>query len=174
MSKKNRAPIVVAVVAGVCVTSLAAYMAVQPKNPPINNGVVTSQNKPGGPDRPVKVLTPRYEGSDLKLDEKDAKAPEGTDGMVHVINTYLDQVPAVPKDARLKTLTMDGGTAMLSFSSSFERTYGTDDEQTIIKGVLSSLAQFPEVKKAKFLVEGKPMETIGNVDLTEPLDVEKS
>lgn len=163
----------VAVIAGLCVTGLAAYMATQNRNEPVGEKTVAGQNIPAV-DRPVKVLTPRYEGNDLKLEEKDAKAPEGTDGMVQVVNSYLDQVPAVPKDARLKSLTMDGGTAMLSFSATFERTYGTDDEQTIIKGILSSLAQFPDVKKAKFLVEGKPLETLGNIDLTEPLDVEKS
>lgn len=119
----------------------------------------------------VKVYTPRYERGNLKLDPGIAKPAATEDSRVFAVNQYLSGISVVPKAARAVKCEISGGVATLDFTPEFETSYGTEDEQTILKGLLTVMAQFKGVEKVKFTVQGRTLESIGNVDLTEPQPV---
>ena len=119
----------------------------------------------------VKVYSPRYEGDKLKLDPGIQHTIKDEDPKVFAINAFLKTLKVVPKDAVAKTCIVANGTATIDFSPAFETSYGTEDEQTILKGIMTTMSQFKGVKFVKMTVGGKTLESIGNVDLTEPQPV---
>lgn len=143
-------------------------MATLPKELPASKKAVVDE-----PSRreDVKVYRPRYEKGELKLDPGTVKPPEKTDPKVFAVNSYLKNLGFIPKGAALKTCTVKDGLATLDFNAEFETTYGTEDEQTVVKGLMTTMAQFSDVHAVKMTVEGKPLETLGNIDLTQPLPV---
>lgn len=177
----------VAILIGVfCLTGLAAYVVNGPafkvpeneqreathkpveKNTDEPNVSISSQEKGRGTE--VTILKPKFENGELTFTESKTTAKSG-ETILTAVNEYLAQIPAVDKDARLLGVEMHGGIATLKFSPTFESGYGTDDEKSIIVGILTTLGQFPEIKKAQFTIEGKQLESLGHIDLTEPQDV---
>lgn len=148
----------------------AASGGVKDPAPPAEQQVKTDDPKR---TQPVVKVTPKFNNGELKFQTSASKARPGTNAYVDVVNDFLEQVPAVPKEARLISVKMEGGVAMLDFSPEFNRTYGTDDERTVVNGVLAALAQFNEIKRVQFLAGGKPIETLGSIDLTEPQEIER-
>lgn len=187
--KKNARGATAAILAGVfVVTGLAAYIANGPgKNVPAPEA---RQDKPElsptvkAPDtqhhadnqakketQDVTLYTPKYDGGELKFDKTPGTANAGSDAMIKVVNEYLAKIPAVPKEGRLKGVEIHGGIATLSFTPEFENGYGSEDEETIVVGILTALGQFPDIKKAQFTIEGKQLESLGHADLSTPQDV---
>jgi|SRR5579885_348095 len=110
----------------------------------------------------------------LKLDGRVVTIPKGEDPHVYLVNQYLDDLHAKglgKKDARLLGVDVRGGTAYADFNQSFDETYGTSDEGNVLNGILTTFGQFPEIDRVQFEIDGKPMETTGNVDLSQPQDV---
>ncbi|HZH97334.1 MAG TPA: GerMN domain-containing protein [Fimbriimonadaceae bacterium] len=117
------------------------------------------------------VLTPYYEGDNLKFRHLDVPVPNGQDAPVYVVNSFLRESKVYGSDVRLLSIDIRDGVAHLYFNEGFSGTQGTEDEQTVIQGISASLAQFPEIKKALFYANGEQVKSIGSIDLTEPLDV---
>ena len=167
--KVSKAPLVVGILGLALVGTLAAYIVNSPgrvvDEPAQSRGA--SNSKPAD----VKVYTPSYEKGELKLKSTSTKPVEKQDPHVLAVNSFLEQLKMVPKDARLLSCKVSEGTATLDFSPAFETTYGTEDEQTVLKGVLTTMGQFDDVKGVRFTVAGRGLETLGNVDLTQPQEV---
>jgi spore germination protein GerM len=90
---------------------------------------------------------------------------------VFLVNEYLNQLHARglgDKSARVIGIDVRNGTAFLAFNPAFEQTYGTSDEGIVLNGILRTLSQFPEIEKVQFEIDGKPMDTLGNIDLSQP------
>ncbi len=121
--------------------------------------------------RPVTVLTPRYSDDKLLFDKTQKTSPEGQDAMVYALNEFLAGSKVTPTDARAESCTVKDGVAMVEFSKAFDRTYGTEDEHTVVEGILRTMGQFPEISSVQFNVGGQPLETLGNIDLTTPQPV---
>lgn len=114
----------------------------------------------------VKVYTPRYEGSDLRFSSTTVKTPPDTDRIVFAVNKFLEASKVVPQGARARSASLAAGKLVLDFDPQFDQTYGTEDEQTLVKGILTAVGQFDEVASVQLTVGGKPLETLGNIDLT--------
>lgn len=165
----------------VVVGGLAAYVKFTPADK------VTPQEAPHvlrkGPDvditeHPIEssrgkvlVFTPRYEGETLKLDSVETPVPAGEDPRVFAVNAFLQASKIVERTARLLSVDVKDGEATLSFNEAFAGGYGTDDEHTLIDGLRASLGQFEEIQKLRLTIEGKPIESLGSVELTDGLDV---
>jgi hypothetical protein len=162
-SNNSKKPVWAAMAALIVLGGVTTYALMSPRQIPSD----LSKDKP----KQVKQLTPKYDKGSLTFEESQAVAPAGTDPMAQVVNDYLDKVPAVPKDAQLLDVKMEGATAVLNFNDAFRAGYGTEDEQIVIQGILSSLAQFSEVQNVLFKINGQPLESIGNIDLSEPQPV---
>jgi hypothetical protein len=130
---------------------------------------ISTQDK--GKPQDVTLLTPKFTNGDLTFEKSKGVAGEGKDAILKVVNEYLAKIPAVPKEGRLTDVEQHGGIATLKFTPEFENGYGSEDEEMIIVGILTSLAQFPEIKKAQFTIEGKQLESLGHMDLTTPQHV---
>ncbi len=157
---------------GVCSLALLCGVGYYVANLPKESGTATKTVRDQTPSRKdVKVYTPRYDKGELKLDPGTVKPPETADPRVFAVNAYLANLGFVPKGSALKTCIVKDGLATLDFNSAFETTYGTEDEQTVVKGLMTTMAQFPEIHSVLITVEGKSIETLGNIDLTQPLPV---
>lgn len=119
------------------------------------------------------TLTPEFKNDDLTFNKEDKTPPAGVEPMAWTIDQYLRTLTAVPKEAHVLGVTVDNYVATVDFSKEIEAGYGTTDEQTLVNGVLTVMSQFKDVNAVKFTVEGKAIETFGNIDLTEPQRVLK-
>ncbi len=167
MSKSKNKPVIFIVAAAALLGGLTVFALNSPRQIPED---LARKEKAG---TSVTELTPKYDNGDLTFDRKEGKTSAGSDAKVQVINDYLNKIPAVPKEAELIDVKMEGTTAVLNFNDAFRSGYGTEDEQIIIKGILTSLSQFPEVQNVLFKINGQPLDSLGNIDLSEPQSVTK-
>ena len=119
----------------------------------------------------VKLVSPSREGTTLKLDEKNGTVPNGEDPRLFAVNHFLQQSNIAPNDAKAIGIQVKDKVAYIDVTKSFEQSYGSLDEEAMLKGLCASLAQFPEIDKVQFLIEGKAVQSLGNVDLSEPIPV---
>jgi hypothetical protein len=171
MGKSSDKSLVVSVllVCAVVAVGVAAYVKLAPADTVPK--VVDTEIRPDGGG--VKLLTPYYADDVLKFRIEEVNVPTETDPHVYAVNRYLDLVPVVPEGAVLKSVTVENTIAVLDFSAEFASSYSTFDESTIVNGILTTMGQFPEVAYVKFMVEGKRLETLGNLDLIDPLEVQR-
>lgn len=120
---------------------------------------------PGGS---VTVFAPTYKGENLAFSKSTATVPEGVDPKVFAVNEYLRVAKIAAPDARLLSVDVRGGIASLDFNDAMNQTFGSDDESTLLNGILQTMGQFPDVNSVLFFSQGKPIESFGNVDLTSP------
>lgn len=160
----------IVMVSVVLLLALLAYVKFAPAD-------VVPQEKEVKEDKPVgggvRLLTPYYKDNELAFRTSDVEVPPGVDKYVFVVNQYLRSVEAVPKDALLETCTVKDGVATLDFNEAFRTTYGTDDESTLINGLLTVMGQFDDVLFVKVLIKGQKVETLGNYDLIDPQQVQR-
>ncbi len=81
-------------------------------------------------------------------------------------------ISAIPAGTELLDIDIKGGVAYVDFSRDLVRNApgGSAGEAMTIYSVVNSLTTFPAVKKVKFLVEGRPVDTLaGHADLSEPI-----
>jgi len=165
--KTDLTPWILVLIGALGVGALAAYV----KGVPADRIPVDLSRDAGAATRRhhnVESYTPRYEQGNLKFTKRSVPVPEGQDPVVYSVNEYLRQSTVAPEGASLQRAKVVDGVVDLDFNESFRTTYGTEDEQTILNGILTVLGQFPDVVSARFLIDGKPLETLGNVDLSEP------
>ncbi len=156
-------------VAVVALGAMAGYVVLTPS--PVKRGdneaPLPVEKTAKQTEREVEVLTPRFVGRELRFEARSQTPPQGEDARVFAVNAFLDRVAAAPRQARATSCAVKDGLATVNFTAEFDQTYGTDDEQVIVNGVLTALGQFPDIQTALFQVEGRPLETLGNIDLTE-------
>lgn len=82
----------------------------------------------------------------------------------------------IPSGTRLLGLNFKNGLATIDFSHEFSDNFhgGSDAEALLVRSILRTLSQFSQVKHVRLLVEGKPLDTLGHLDLSEALDVKMS
>ncbi len=142
------------------------------KMAPADEVVREAQNEQQVGGEGAHILTPYYtDDHELKFRSEPVVVPKDVDPHVFVVNKYLRDTPFIPKDAELKTCTIEGDTATLDFNSAFYTSYGTEDESTVINGILAVMGQFKDVSFVRIIVDGKPIDTLGNLELTDPLPV---
>lgn len=160
------------------VGSLAGWVAMNP-TPAIEMGrerrveptPIVPKPAPEPEQATVEVLTPYYRDLELGFRSERQVLPIGENPKVYAVNRYLDSVTAAPAGARARTCVVNRGVATLDFASEFATSYGTFDEQLVVVGVLRAMGQFPEVHSVQITVDGRPIETLGNIDLLSPLPV---
>ena len=76
-----------------------------------------------------------------------------------------------PAGTQVHSVTVKGDTVTADFNQNFAaRGQGSYNERMMVNAIVCTLTEFPEIKKVKFLVEGKDIDTIsGHMDLLDPL-----
>ncbi len=149
---------------------LAYYVGNSPNSdlPGRNSAQATAKLEEGK----AKVFTPKMDGATPVLEEQHLDVPKGEDPAVFSVNEFLTRSHVTPDGAKLLGVDVDPeGVATLSFNQKFRQSYGSTDEKTLLDGIRSSLGQFPKIKRIRFTIEGEILESLGNVDLSEPIDV---
>ena len=80
--------------------------------------------------------------------------------------------PTLPPTATFRSVRVDGESATVDFGREFAEGLpgGSNAEMIALFSVVDSLAfNFPSIKKVTFLLEGEPVKTLGQLDLTAPL-----
>ncbi len=118
----------------------------------------------------MAIKRPKYDDEgNLRFESRTEDVPKNTTAYLAAINGFLGEAKLTPEGASATSASLKDGVLTVVFNKAFDSTYGTEDEQTLVNGILVSAGQFPEVKKVKFTIEGRPMETMGNIDLSQPL-----
>jgi len=157
------------------VGGLTVYVANLPKIEPARMRSTTAQARLSAPDASsgtrVVVLMPEYVQGQLTFKETLQSVALGESPEVFAINAFLKNTGIVPVSAKAVSVAVSDGMATVVFSKEFETTYGTEDEQTLVKGILTTLGQFHNIKKVAFKIGDHSLETLGSIDLSEPQDV---
>lgn len=151
------------------VTGLAVYIKTTPAD-----RVPASEHRRQRQPNTVSVYRPKYVGDHLQFEARRETPPSGQDERVFAINKFLHESGVALEGAELLSCEIRDQIAYLNFNRAFDRTYGTEDEQTLVKGILQVMSQFEGFNSVQILIEGKPMQTMGNIDLTEPLPIHRS
>lgn len=172
---RNLGLLVLALVGLAIVGGLTYYAANLPKMPAKpSEPLVESVNQPdqtNHPSEPVKVLKPAYKDGELTFSETTQNSGTGEAREVFAVNAFLKETKFLPSGARAESVAVKNGLAEVTFTKEFETTYGTEDEQTLVNGILKTLGQFKEIEKVAFKVDGHALDTLGSIDLSEPQPV---
>lgn len=175
--------LIVALCGAAIVGSLAAYVKLTPADRvPEDQRRVESPAKPRvepkvdvsvqkAPEGRVYVFEPYFEGNDLKFNTRMADIPRETPPEVFVLTAFLEASRIPDPSARVLGVDVRDGLAAVSFNSAFAGGYGSTDEQVLIEGIRRSLGQFPAINEVELYIDGTKMETLGSVELAEPLPV---
>ena len=177
---KSRLRVLVAVLALIVCAGLGAYL-VMTHRPPVTppSKPVPEAKSPVETQKKVKVYQVTVEGNQAKLrpTEKEVKVDHSPPEAA--VRALIEQVDTgelanpIPKGTRLLGFKLEKGLATVDLSREFRDNFtgGSEEEGLTIGAVLRTLGQFPEVKRVTFLIEGKPLETLGHLDLSGPQDV---
>ena len=77
-----------------------------------------------------------------------------------------------PQGVKLLGVKVEGGTATVDFDGRLSKGFvgGSTGEEMLVGSVVNTLTNYPEVKEVRFMLDGKPIETIaGHMDLSMPV-----
>ncbi|MCC7434199.1 MAG: GerMN domain-containing protein [Methanoregulaceae archaeon] len=175
--------LIVALCGAAIVGSLAAYVKLTPADrvpedqrrveapakPRIEPQIDVSVEK--APEGRVYVFEPFFDGNDLKFNTRMVDVPKGTSPETYALGAFLEASRIPAPEARVLGVDVRNGLAAVSFNSAFAGGYGSSDEQVLIEGIRRSLGQFPAINELELYIDGTKMETLGSVELSEPLPV---
>jgi hypothetical protein len=161
--------LIMAVIAALIFGGLIYYVKYGPtsKTKPDNPDVVALE-KPQAKEITITVPVPKGGGPQGSFTNRTVKVPAGSDKVVASVNAFLEDTKIVQPEARLIDVKYDQGNAALNFSSNFNQTYGTDDEVTIVQGIMRAVKANSDVKTVTFLAANEPISTLGSIDLAGP------
>lgn len=102
---------------------------------------------------------------------KKTKEEGALEALIHTDPVSKQLMNLFPAGTQVRSVKTDGDTVTVDFNQNFaSRGQGSFNERMMVNAIVCTLTEFPEIKKVKFLVEGKDIETIsGHMDLLDPL-----
>lgn len=119
----------------------------------------------------VYVYRPFMDGDDIAFQAELESVPPGVDSRIFALNRFLRSHPAVPDAAIVTACTIESGVANVTFTPDIVAGYGSEDEGILVRGIVRTMAQWPEVQMVRFLRNGDRIDTFGNIDLSVPIPV---
>jgi len=146
-----------------------------PAAPPRPPDIVITEETPAK----VKVYRVVVENNQPVVRAEEKAVKPGEDPVEIALRRLVEQghnadlANPIPKGTRLLGVKITDGLAQVNLSREFRENFrgGSMAEALIIDVILQTLGQFSEVKQVRLLLEGKPLDTLGHADLSEPLDV---
>ena len=120
-------------------------------------------------DQSSSLFVPTVQDNDVKLIKVAATPAEGVKPEISLLNETLQGLQI--EGARAVGIDIQNGTAMVDFNPAIQKGYGTIEEGYVIKSLQMALGQFKNISKFQVIVEGKPIDSLGNIDLTTPVPV---
>ena len=171
----------IVVVLAACI-GLGAYLAVnqrpqpKPSPPPPSHPV----KKPAEAPTKVKTYRVAVENNRTVLRPTEIEVKAGEDPAEGALKKLIEQGDSadlanpIPKGTRLLSFKFKDDLVTVDFSREFKDNFtgGSAEEGATIGAILKTLGQFPKIKRVEFFVEGKPLDTLGHLDLSGPQDVQ--
>lgn len=167
-----RGVLVLFLILAVAMIAVLAYLSLMPtpKHPTKpENGSQTSKRQDD--DSRVNVFKPSYRDDKMVLEPEPVRVPAGRTKLFAAVSELIRDEKLFPKGVKLLGAEVKGKTAELNFSEELRAGYSTDEEEALLKSLSATVGQFPEVENLRILVAGSAVETLGNVDLSDPLPV---
>jgi len=143
------------------------------------NGSVTTVVKDPNPlTKEFVVYRVQKNGEEILVPEtvryaagKKSREEAALDALIHTDPVSKQLTNLFPPGTDVHSVKVKGDTATVDFNQNFaSRGQGSFTERMMVNAVVSTLTEFPEIKKVKFLVDGKEVDTIsGHMDLLDPL-----
>lgn len=176
--RRTALAIVVVVLVGLCV-GLGVYLSRPKSSAPTT--VVRHEIPPASRPQPreVKLYRVIVENNQPRLQATTETIAADGDPIENAMRQLVGQGSSgaltnpIPKGTKVLGVEVKDGQAKVDFSREFRDNFtgGSEAEALVIGVILRTLAQFDEVKKVQILVEGKPIDSLGHADLSQPLDV---
>ncbi len=115
------------------------------------------------------LFVPAVVNNEVKLNSSLGEVPEGTKRETYLVNQTLASL--MIDKAKVLDITTNGGLAMIHCTPEIQKGYGTMEEGNLIKALSMALGQFKTIKNFQIEVEGHTVESLGNIDLTTPVNV---
>lgn len=154
------------------VTGIAAYVQFAPASEvpkELRRQEPEDKPSPAQPPRPqmqsVSIAVPRIEGDDVVFDVKPLQVPGAKDPYVVAFQSFLSQSNIAPTEARLLSVSVEDGHAVLSFNEAFRAGYGSMEESMLLRGLLRTAGLFPQVSSVEILVDGQPLGSLGHLEV---------
>jgi hypothetical protein len=120
----------------------------------------------------VKVSHSHFDANNgVTTNNSDETVPSGEDPKVFAINESIHKLAFVAKDAKVLGVDVRDGTAFLDFNKAFDGGYSSAQGGQVLQGVMDTLKQFTEIKQAQFEIDGKPLDSLGEVDTSQPVPI---
>ncbi len=156
----------------------------KPLDPAPDKSIKERENQPANNERTeqslnVKIYYPDDSGMKLVEVEREIVVDNSTDKYTAAVETLKEEpdeenlTTIFPKNAAIRKVTVRDGLATVDFDGSILKGFvgGSTGEEFLIGSIVNTLTNFPEVKRVKFLVDGKEIETLsGHMDLSMPLE----
>lgn len=152
-NKSSKGPAIVAVAAALAVLGVLGVYATQ--NPGERRAEPTEQQSQEQQKPPVEAPSSEDVGSQATA----------------ALNSALSSMSNMPSGARVNGVNVAGGLATVDFTPEIQKGYGSAEEAEVINKLLGELAAFDQIQKATFSVNGQPLESLGHLELLEPIDV---
>lgn len=156
----------------------------KPKTEPATNPDKSKESSPVKTERTeksmnVKVYYPDDSGMKLVAVEREVLVNDATDKYTAAVESLLEEpdeenlTKIFPNNAAIRSVTVENGLAIVDLDGGFLKSFvgGSTGEELLVGSVVDTLTNFPEVKRVKFLVDGREIETLsGHMDLSTPLE----
>ncbi|MHB0912703.1 MAG: GerMN domain-containing protein [Armatimonadota bacterium] len=135
--------------------------------------------KPGPEKARFNIYLVAVEGEQFKLRPVGIEVSPGEYGPETAIRSLLRQGDSpkltniIPNGTRLISFGVKGGLATVNLSREFRDNFsgGSETEALMVGALLRTLGQFHGIEWVQLHIEGKPIDTLGHLDLSAPLDV---
>ena len=156
----------------------------EPQKPASDNKSKPTENQPTKNEKTehamnIKVYYPDDSGMKLVEVEREILVDDSIDKYAAAVETLMEEpdeenlTRIFPSNARIRSVTVKDGLATVDFDGSILKGFvgGSTGEEFLIGSIVDTLTNFPEVKRVKFLIDGKEIETLsGHMDLSTPLE----
>lgn len=132
--------------------------------------VSVQRTTPSTPQR-VFVPEPVFKGEDLAFEKRETPVEVGRDPRLHVVQEFLKRTQLSDPSARVLSIEVKDGLALVYFNGVFQQSMGSGDESVLINGLAVSLGQFEEIQKFQLYADGQLVDSLGHLDLTEAISV---
>lgn len=112
---------------------------------------------------------PVLKGGDVTLGPDAGTPPKGMNPMVFLATATLKQLKI--EGARALSVDIHGRNALIDFNDALDKGYGSTEEGQLIKSLQWALGQFPTIDTFQIVIDGKIKDTLGQIDLSDPIPV---
>ncbi len=151
----------------------ASHVAVISKSPEPEPKIEAKHTEDAAPSSETKLnstlLIPAVINNEVKLDQKITSIPVNEDARVYLVNLTLHSLKI--EKARALGVDVKNRVALMDFNPALQKGYGSIEEGNLIKSLQMALGQFKEIDKFQIIIEGKPIDSLGNIDMSQPIDV---